>query len=175
MKRKSVVLALAILLCSAAMGLYFWLRGPVGGVSPYETVNDLYEWEYMTFTADQAVYPTDVETITLYFRNDAPDDVVILSDHPDFQWYLERQTGGAWHTMRSKVEMPQWRFREEDCTLTSTPSGVVRWGGGEFTWYCDIGGYYRTPLEPGSYRIVIPNCVHVRNTGSVLAVGFEVE
>lgn len=175
MRRRRVLLAavLAVLLCSAAMGLRVWLQEPVGGVSPYETVNDLYEWEHMTFTADQETYPADVETVTLYFRNDAPDGVVWLSESPSWQWYLERKTDGAWHSMRSTVEIPQWRFREEDCTLYSTPSGIVEQNGGEFTWFCDIGDYYRTPLELGSYRIVIPDCSH-RDDHGTIAAEFEV-
>lgn len=176
MKWRRVLLAvvLAILLCSAAMGLYVWLQGPVGGESPYETVNDLYEWEYMIFTTDQAVYPADVETVTLYFRNDAPDGAVRLSESPSWQWYLEREEDGVWHSMRSTVEIPQWRFREEDCTPYSMPGGIVDWDGGELTWFCDIGDYYRTPLEPGSYRIVIPDCEHLNDRGAI-AVEFEVE
>lgn len=175
MKKKLPVIAvLAVLACTVVMGLYFWLRGPVGGESPYKTVNDLYEWEYMTFTADEAVYPADAKTITLYFRNGAPDGVVQLSQQPPFQWYLERQADGTWYSMRSRIELPQWRFREEDCTPTSTPSGVVPWDGGEFTWYCDIDDYYATPLEEGTYRIVIPNCTHWDQAEHALAVEFEV-
>lgn len=175
MKQGKALLAalLAVLIGGAAMGLYFLFQGAVGGVSPYETVNDLYEWEYMTFTADQAVYPTDVETVALYFRNDAPDGVVWLSESPAWQWYLERESDGVWRSMRSTVEIPQWRFREEDCTLYSWPDGVVNWDGGELTWFCDIADYYRTPLEPGRYRIVIPNCNH-RNHYGAIAVEFEV-
>lgn len=164
---------LAVLACGAAVGLYFWLRGPMGGVTPYGTVNDLYDWEYMTFTTDKTVYPVGVKSVTLYFRNGAPDGVVWLSESPSYQWYLERETDGVWHSMRAAVEIPQWRFREEDCTLYSMPSGMVNWNGGEFTWYCDIDNYYHTPLEPGSYRIVIPDCNH-RDDHGAIAVEFEV-
>ena len=43
---------LAVFAIMAAVLLYFRFRSPVGGVSPHEMVNDLYEWEYMTFTAE---------------------------------------------------------------------------------------------------------------------------
>lgn len=99
---------LAVFAIIAAVLLYFRFRGPVGGPSPHETVNDLYEWEYMTFTAEQELYPADVETIRLYFRNDAPDGVVCLSARTFFAYELEFLKDGVWHSMRAKVERPRW-------------------------------------------------------------------
>ena len=70
---------LAAFLLFGAVVLYYRFRSPVRGRSPYETVNDMYEWEYMTFTAEQERYSPDVEKIRLTFRNDAPDGVSLLA------------------------------------------------------------------------------------------------
>ncbi len=162
---------LAVFAVIAAALLYFRFRGPVGGVSPYETVNDLYEWEYMTFTAEQDEYPTNVDTILLYFRNDAPDGVVWLSSGASFAYELEFLKDGVWHSMRSIVERPRWSDND-----TGDPPGtdIVKWDGGELTLYCKIAQDYPTPLRPGRYRVVIPECAHISRTGSALAAEFEV-
>ena len=67
---------LALLALTAAAGLYIRFRSPVGGVSPYETVNDLCGQERISLTVQQNVYPADVETVQLTIRNDAEDTVV---------------------------------------------------------------------------------------------------
>ena len=163
-----VLLALAVSLAGA-----LYLGRTVRGVSPYAAVNGLYAWERMSFTADRETYPREAETVTLTFRNDAPDGAVLLSDREPFRWCLEKEVDGVWRSLRHTGAEPRWRFREEDCTAVSTPSGVVPWDGGEFVWYCDIAGSYPTPLEAGSYRIVIPDCEHLHDTAD-LAVFFRV-
>lgn len=161
----------AVLAVIAAVLLYFRFRGVVGGVSPYETVNDLYEWEYMTFAAEQEHYPADVETIRLRFKNDAPDGVVWLSSSASFAYELEFLKDGAWHSMRAKVERPRWSDND-----TGAPPGtdIVKWDGGELTLYCEIARDYPTPLRMGRYRVVIPDCTHISRTGSALTAEFEV-
>lgn len=162
---------LAVFAIIAAVLLYFRFRGPVGGPSPHETVNDLYEWEYMTFTAEQELYPADVETIRLYFRNDAPDGVVCLSARTFFAYELEFLKDGVWHSMRAKVERPRW---SDSDTEVAPGTDIVKWNGGEMTLYCGIAHDYPTPLRAGRYRIVIPDCEHMQPALVDLAVEFEV-
>lgn len=152
----------AVLLCSR-------FCGPVGGPSPHETVNDLYEWEYMTFAAEQELYPADVETIRLYFRNDAPDGVVCLSTGTFFAYELEFLKDGVWHSMRAKVERPRW------WSGNGAPgTDVVQWDGGEMTLCCGIARDYPTPVPAGRYRIIIPDCEHMQPAPVDLAAEFEV-
>lgn len=165
------ILAAALAVTAAAL-LYFRFRGPVGGVSPYETVNDLYEWEYMTFAAEQEEYPADTEVIRLYFKNDAPDGVVCLSTRTFFTYELELLKDGAWHSMRAKAERPRW---SDNDTGGVPGTDVVKWNGGELTQYCGIARDYPTPLRPGRYRVVIPDCTHISRAESALAVEFEVK
>lgn len=155
----------AVLLCSR-------FCGPVGGPSPHETVNDLYEWEYMTFAAEQELYPADVEAIRLYFRNDAPDGVVCLATRTLFAYELEFLKDGVWHSMRAKVEQPRW-WSDND-TEGAPGTDVVQWDGGEMTLYCGIARDYPTPVPAGRYRIIIPDCEHMQPTLVDLAVEFEV-
>ena len=161
---------LAVFAIMAAVLLYFRFRSPVGGVSPHEMVNDLYEWEYMTFTAEQEVYSTDVNTILLYFRNDAPYGVVWLSSRQSsFAYELEYWKDGAWHRMRPVVKSPQWSD-----TGGTPKTDIVNWNGGEITLHCDIAHDYPTPLRAGRYRIVIPDCEHMKGALADLTVEFEV-
>ena len=161
---------LAVFAIMAAVLLYFRFRSPVGGVSPHEMVNDLYEWEYMTFTAEQEVYSTDVNTILLYFRNDAPDGVVWLSSRQSsFAYELEYWKDGAWHRMRPVVKSPQWSD-----TGGTPKTDIVNWNGGEIRLHCDIAHDYPTPLRAGRYRIVIPDCEHMKGALADLTVEFEV-
>ena len=156
------VLALSLL----AVLLYFRLRGFVGGVSPYGTVNDLYEWEVMTFTAEREVYPTDVDTVRLYFQNDASDGVVCLSAGGRTFWYeLELWQDDAWHQLRANVkDYPRWKGETD----------IVSWSGGEVVLSCDLAEDYPASLRPGRYRIVLPECEHLHSRVSALAVEFEV-
>lgn len=157
---------LALFAVIAAVLLYYQFRSPVGGVSPYEAVNDLYEWEYMTFAAEQEIYPPDVETIRLYFRNDAPDGVVCLSATGySFAYELEVWKDGSWHQMRPHGECPRWEGKTD----------IVNWNGGEAELSCDVAQDYPAPLRPGHYRIVLPECEHLHSRVTALAAEFEVE
>ena len=148
-----------------AVVLYLEFRSPIGGVSPHEQVNDLYEWEYMTFCAEEDCYPASVETVRLYFRNDAPDGVVCLSSvGPIFSYELEIWQNGEWHRMRPKRENPRWDGRTD----------IVSWGGDELMLSCPVARDYGSPLPAGEYRIVIPECEHLHGTRVALAVEFEV-
>lgn len=162
---------LAVFAVAAAL-LSAWFRSPIGGVSPYETVNDLYEWEDMTFAAEQERYPADVETIRLYFRNDAPDGVVCLSTRTVFAYELEFLKDGVWHSVRAKVEQPRWWSGSD--TGGSPGTDVVQWGGGEMALSSGIARDYPVPLSAGRYRIVIPDCEHMQPALADLAVEFEV-
>ena len=167
---------LALLALAAAAGLYLRFRGPVGGVSPYETVNDLYEGEFITFRTERAAYPADVETIQLTIRNDAEDTVVGPARPCPDEWLLEVQVDGVWRSLRlsplTAEDHVKWDFPPEEYGPNSGPSGIVKWGGGEQRYLCRIAAYYQTPLEPGRYRIVFPRMEH-RNEGA-LAAEFEV-
>lgn len=162
---KQVICGLLVLLgCIAALALYDQFRGPVGGVSPYETVNDLYEQQLLSITLDQAGYPRDVECIGLTLRNDAPDYILIQAEPHTDNWVLERKVEGTWRSLRTKNgQTVRW----------SGYSGGVAWNGGEETYLCNISAYYETPLEAGTYRIVLPNMEHM--TTGHLAVEFTVE
>lgn len=168
--------ALALLALTAAAGLYIRSRSPVGGVSPYETVNDLCGQERISLTVQQNVYPADVETVQLTIRNDAEDTVVGPTPYCPDEWLLEMQVDGVWHSMRlsplTAEEHVKWAFPPEEYGPNSGPSGIVKWGGGEQRYLCRIAAYYQTPLEPGLYRIVFPQMEH-RNVAA-LAVEFEV-
>ena len=145
--------------------LYYEFRSPVGGLSPHERVNDLYEWEYMTFCTEEESYPASVETVRLYFRNDAPDGVVWLSSvGPVFSYELEIRQNGEWHQMRPKRENPRWDGKTD----------IVDWAGGELTISCPVARDYGSPLPVGEYRIVIPECEHMKRAHTALAVEFEV-
>lgn len=153
-----------VLLCIAALALYYQLRGPVGGVSPYETVNDLYEQELLSMTTDRESYPADVSSITVTLRNDASDYILIQDEPHTDEWVLEREVEGVWHSLRT---------RRNETVRWFGFNGGVYWNGGEETYICDISNYYETPLEAGTYRIVFPNMTHMI-TGH-LAVEFTVE
>ena len=168
--------ALALLALLAAAGLYIHFRSPVGGVSPYETVNNLYGQERISLTAQQDVYPADVETVQLMIRNDAEDTVVGPAPYCPDEWLLETRVDGVWHSVRRSpftVEKHvKWEFPPEEYGPNSGPSGVVKWGGGEQRYLCRIAAYYQTPLQPGRYRIVFPQMEH--QNVAALAVEFEV-
>lgn len=160
---------LAVFVIAAAL-LYVWFRSPIAGVSPHETVNDLYEWEYMTFEAEDDGYSSDVDTIRLYFRNGAPDGVVCLSSRaPTFAYELEYLRDGVWHQMRPVVKSPQWGGAGG-----FSATNIVNWNGGEITLCCEIARDYPTPLRAGRYRIVIPDCEHMDGPLAALAAEFEV-
>ena len=140
-------------------------RSPVGGKSPYETVNDLYEWEYMMFVPEHEVYPADTETVRFYFRNDAPDGVVVLSAQgPHFGYELEIWEDGVWHQMRTHKKIVRWDGKTD----------IVNWDGGEVLITCPVGRDYPSPLQPGLYRVVLPFCEHLKNPIVPLAAEFEV-
>ena len=167
---------LAVFAIMAAAGLYFRFRGPVGGVSPYEMVNDLFEQELISFTIEHDTYPADVEVVQVTLRNDAEDTVVGPALYCLDEWLLEKQVDGVWHRMRlsplTTEKYVKWDFPPEEYGPNSGPSGIVNWNGGEQRYLCSIVKYYKTPLEAGTYRIVFPQMEH-RNTAA-LAVEFEV-
>ena len=154
----------AVLLCIAALALYYQLRGPVGGVSPYAVVNDLYEQELLSMTTDKERYGPDVNSITVTLRNDASDYILIQDEPHTDEWVLEKEVEGVWHSLRTKTKGSLRWFGF---------NGGVYWDGGEETYICDISRYYETPLEEGTYRIVFPNMMH--QTNGHLAVEFTVE
>lgn len=140
-------------------------RSPVGGKSPYETVNDLYEWEYMMFVPEHEVYPADTEAVRFYFRNNAPDGVVVLSAKGShFGYELEIWEDGAWHQMRTHQKVVRWEGKTD----------IVDWDGGEVLITCPVGRDYPSPLQPGLYRVVLPYCEHLHRAEVPLAAEFEV-
>ena len=155
---------LAVLLSLTAFGVYVELRGDVGAASPYETVNDLYEQELLSITLDRGAYPADVGEIALTLRNDASDYILIQDEPHTDNWVLERKVEGQWRSLRTKNGQTVRWFGF---------NGGVSWNGGEETYLCGISNYYRTPLEAGTYRIVLPNMMHM--TTGHLAVEFTVE
>ena len=155
----------AVLVLSLAVVLYFEFRSPIGGVSPHEQVNDIYEWEYMTFCAEKEIYPASVEKVQLYFRNDAPDGVVCLASvGTSFAYELEIWQNGQWRQMRPEREHPRWDGKTD----------IVNWAGGELYFSCPVAQDYGSPLPVGEYRIVIPECEHLHRVHSAVAVEFEV-
>ena len=93
------------------------------------------------------------------------------------EWLLETRVDGAWHSMRLKPDTSEknlkWEFPAEEYGPNSGPSGIVNWNGVEQRYLCNVARYYRTPLEPGLYRIVFPDMEH-RNVAA-LAVEFYIE
>lgn len=167
---------LAVFAVIATVLLYFRFRGPVGGVSPYETVNGLFEQELISFTIEHDAYPADVEVIQVTIRNDAEDTVVGPAPYCLDEWLLEKQVDGVWHSMRlsplTAKRHVEWDFPPEEYGPNSGPSGIVNWNGGEQQYLCSIKKYYKTPLVAGTYRIVFPEMEH-RNIAA-LAAEFEV-
>lgn len=154
-----------ILLLAAAAQMYMHLRGPAAGLSPYETVNDLPDWENMTFAAVEAVWPADTEAVELTFRNDAADGAVWLCESgPVFGYVLEVRQEDGWHSLRSAAETPRWDGETD----------IVDWGGGEVTLSCPVGRDYPSPLKPGQYRVVLPGCTRLGGPAKALAAEFEV-
>ena len=154
-----------LLLLVAAAQAYTHLREPVAGLSPYETVNDLPDWDDMSFTPVKDIWPADTETIELTFRNGAVDGVVWMSESgPIFGYVLEMQREDGWHSLRSSTETPRWNGETD----------IVNWGGGEITLSCPVGRDYPSPLKPGRYRIVLPGCTRLGGASKALATEFEV-
>ena len=168
---------LAVFAAFAAAALYFQLRGPVGGVSPYTEVNDFFERERISFTIEREVYPTDVAAVQVTLRNDTEDTVVAPAPGCRDEWLLETRVDGAWHRMRLSPGCPEdrvkWEFPPEEYGPKSGPSGIVKWNGGEQRYLCNIEKYYGTPQEPGLYRIVFPEMEH--RDEAALAVEFWIE
>ena len=155
---------LAVFVFIALWAAYYHLRGNVGGISPYETVNNLYEQELLSMTTDRESYPADVSSIEVTLRNDASDYILIQDEPHSNEWVLEREVEGTWRSLRTRGnETVRWFGF----------SGGVYWGGKEEIYVCDISCYYKTPLEGGIYRIVFPNMMH--QTSGHLAVEFTVE
>lgn len=148
--------AAVLLVVGAAILCFFQFRGPVGGASPYEVVNQL---EDCTLTTEQERYPADVKEIHLLCRNDAAEGELTLPEGAAY--VLEVKEDGTWHTLRSETKEPHWIGE----------GGVVA-GGSEVTLTCQMSDY-QSPLESGSYRIVLPDCSAAGSAGN-LAAEFEV-
>lgn len=161
-----------LIVCALTAELYFAMRGQVAGLTPYGTVNQLWEQEKLTFSAEQNVYPNSVDTVALTLHNGGSDYAVVPEGARLTDWVLEVEQYGGWHTLRTTKKNPKWSFPAEEYGPDSGPSGVVTWDGGEQTFLCEISSYYKTPLTAGRYRIVFPDMAH-RNTGH-LAAEFEV-
>lgn len=156
---------LVIFFIIAGMVTFLENRSPVGGKTPYETVNDIYEWQYMTFAPEHAIYPSDTEDVRFYFLNDAPDGVVVLSAQgTHFGYELEIWQDGAWHQMRTYSKHVRWEGKTD----------IVDWDGGEVLITCPVGRDYSSPLQPGLYRVVLPYCEHLNSPVVPLAAEFEV-
>lgn len=158
---------IAVFLLVAGLALYVQFRSPVAGLSPYETVNDLPEWDRMTFSATQETWPTDTAAVELTFRNDATDGVVCLSHNGvHFGYALEIWQADGWHTLRTnRSGEPRW----------SGATDIVDWNGGEVVLSCPVGKDYPSPLEPGQYRVVLPSCTHLNSASKALTSEFEVQ
>ena len=155
---------LAVFVFIAALAVYYHLRGNVRGISPYETVNDLYEQELLSMTTDRESYPAEVSAVEVTLRNGASDYILIQDAPHTDEWVLEREVEGVWRSLRTKGnETIRWFGF----------NGGVYWGGEEETYVCDISRNYKPPLEGGTYRIVFPNMMH--QTSGHLAVEFTVE
>ncbi len=116
--RQVIAVFLAVIAIAAAACLYFRFRGPLGGVSPIETVNDLYGQEQISFTAERETYPADVETVQVTLRNDTEDTVVMQSPGCPNHWLLETSVDGVWHTLRLSPDCTartvKWEFPAEE-------------------------------------------------------------
>lgn len=161
---KQVICGLLLVFgCIAALAAYYHFRGNVAGVSPYETVNDLYEQELLSITTEKDHYFTYEDSVVLRIRNDAEDYAIVQGEPRTDDWVLERKVDGVWRSLRTvKDQTVRW----------TGYNGNVHWGGGEERYVCSIAAYYKTPLEAGTYRIVLPNMEHC--TSGHLAVEFTV-
>ncbi|SBV95339.1 exported hypothetical protein [uncultured Eubacteriales bacterium] len=86
----------------------------------------------------EAVVTTDGNTLTV--ENNAEDGVVVLG----FYAYLEREVRGKWYCVKEK----------EASLGMQAGGGVVSWDGAGRTFELNF-----LPLEPGTYRVVIPDSV----------------
>ena len=161
-----------LLFASGATALYFRFRNPVGGASPYRTVNGHH---FITFAPEQAAYPADTRIFRLTISNRAGEDLIPEEDRRD-EWVLEVKQGGVWHTLRADGHGVCWDFDPEEYGQEAygagvRPSGAVE-RGRSLTYLCPVWAYYALPLEPGSYRIVFPG-MRLSSTRD-LAAEFEV-
>lgn len=181
MKRRRFVLILAAAVLCALGALYYRLAvWPLGSVSEFETVNDAYWLDEIEMTLEKETYPADTKEITLRVKNHSEDKTLRLSSHDRHcNWFLEKKINGIWRTQRTvyKNDTPMWSLSPRNGDLNSLgPSGVIQWGGEEDSFTFNIEWFYGSPMEPGSYRIVIPSCEmsYDRIGGHDLAVEFEV-
>ena len=99
-----------LLFASGATALYFRFRNPVGGASPYRTVNGHH---FITFAPEQAAYPADTRIFRLTISNRAGEDLIPEEDRRD-EWVLEVKQGGVWHTLRADGHGVCWDFDPEE-------------------------------------------------------------
>lgn len=78
-----------LIVCALAAELYFAVRGQTAGLAPYRTVNQLWEQEKLTFSAEQSVYPSSVDTEALTLYNGSSDHAVTPEGAHLTDWVLE--------------------------------------------------------------------------------------
>ena len=166
---------LAVFAIIAAVLLYFRLRSPVCGVSPYEYINAWGE-ERIVVTTEQPVYDPQAETVQVTIRNDAESGWVIPGNYRLKEWVLETEIDGVWYSMRTLEKYIDWDFPAEDKTPNSRPSGIVKCGE-EQRFLCHLEEAYELPLAAGTYRIVFPNMEKEREaySGSSYLTAFAAE
>ena len=161
----------AFFLLLAAIPCYYWYRDPVGGESPYQDsqfLEDLaddslhgYDWEHkkISLATAESVYSANTATVEVILRNST--DHVLLAPSLSLrdEWVLETRVDGAWHSMYTRPDTrakhPRWEEPTVENGLNPHPAAIVEQGE-EQKYLCSIERYYRTPLEPGLYRIVFP-------------------
>ena len=163
----------AVLLAVAFVFYWFEHRSIIGGISPYTEVNTFFQQEEIVFTVENPVYPAEDAVVKILLRNNTENTVVAQESREKNQWVLETRVDDNWHTVRTAEDYIRWAFPPEEYGPNSGPSGIVNWNGGEQWFWCDLGAYYKMPMEPGLYRIVFPGMKHTNHTN--LAVEFYIE
>ena len=159
---------IAFFMLLAAVPCYFWFRDPIARESPYqeqsflENFADRERWEYerISFAAAQEVYTTDSVAVEVILRNSTEHVELAPAVYLPDEWVLETRVDGAWHSVHTRPDTrtknPDWEVPDEENELETHPAAVLR-PGEDRVYLCSIERYYRTPLEPGLYRIVFPN------------------
>jgi hypothetical protein len=152
----------------AAIPCYFWFRNPVASESPYqeqsflENFADGERWEYekISLTAAREVYPTDSKAVEVILRNSTEHVELAPAVYLPEEWVLETRVDGAWRSMHTRpdtrIKNPDWEVPTEENGLEAHPAAILKQGE-ERVYLCSLERYYRTPLEPGLYRIVFPS------------------
>ena len=159
---------IAFFVLLAAIPCYFWFRNPVASESPYqeqsflENFADGERWEYekISLTAAREVYPTDSKAVEVILRNSTEHVELAPAVYLPEEWVLETRVDGAWRSMHTRpdtrIKNPDWEVPTEENGLEAHPAAILKQGE-ERVYLCSLERYYRTPLEPGLYRIVFPS------------------